>query len=81
MSLTSVQAKLCAFALCSIFYVNSLQVAWILHQVLHKLFRSLIYIELIVVLTPTISWVRPPLSLISTSILTLGLLSFVEILS
>ncbi|RRT39160.1 hypothetical protein B296_00042642 [Ensete ventricosum] len=33
MPLTSVQGKLHASASCSIFYVDSLHVAWILHQV------------------------------------------------
>ncbi|RRT34070.1 hypothetical protein B296_00025985 [Ensete ventricosum] len=33
MPLTSVQEKLCASTPCSIFYVYSLHVAWILHQV------------------------------------------------
>ncbi|RRT54529.1 hypothetical protein GW17_00009895 [Ensete ventricosum] len=54
MSLTSVQEKFCASAPCSIFYVDSLHVTWILHQVLPKLLCSSICIELMVVLTPTI---------------------------
>ncbi|RWV87371.1 hypothetical protein GW17_00050644, partial [Ensete ventricosum] len=33
MPLTSVQGKLRAFAPCSIFYVDSLHAAWILHRV------------------------------------------------
>ncbi|RRT58698.1 hypothetical protein B296_00026350 [Ensete ventricosum] len=40
MSLISVQGKLRDFPLCSIFYVNSLHAAWILHQVPLKLLRS-----------------------------------------
>ncbi|RWW73375.1 hypothetical protein BHE74_00018760 [Ensete ventricosum] len=67
MSLTSVQGKLCVSAPCFIFYVDSLHVAWILHQVPPKLLRSSICIELMVTLTPTIPRVNPPLSLISTS--------------
>ncbi|RWV79743.1 hypothetical protein BHE74_00013952 [Ensete ventricosum] len=39
MSLTSVQGKLCASTPFSIFYVDSLHVAWILHQVPPKLLR------------------------------------------
>ncbi|RRT34712.1 hypothetical protein B296_00058000 [Ensete ventricosum] len=54
MSLISVQGKLCASALCFIFYVNSLHAAWILHQVLPKLLRLSICIELMVALLPTI---------------------------
>ncbi|RZR71826.1 hypothetical protein BHM03_00007729 [Ensete ventricosum] len=54
MSLISVQGKLCASALCFIFYVNSLHPAWILHQVLPKLLRLSICIELMVALVPTI---------------------------
>ncbi|RRT79353.1 hypothetical protein B296_00010941 [Ensete ventricosum] len=33
MPLISVQGKLCVSTLCSIFYVDSLHAAWILHQV------------------------------------------------
>ncbi|RRT83430.1 hypothetical protein B296_00014352 [Ensete ventricosum] len=44
MSLTSVQGKLCAFASCSIFYVDSLYAAWILHKVSPKLLRPSICI-------------------------------------
>ncbi|RWW07381.1 hypothetical protein GW17_00029248 [Ensete ventricosum] len=62
MPLTSVQGKLCASAPCSIFYVDSLHVAWILHQVSPKLLRSSICIELIVALASTIPWVSPLLS-------------------
>ncbi|RZS09092.1 hypothetical protein BHM03_00040131 [Ensete ventricosum] len=54
MSLTSVQGKLHAFALCSIFHIDSLHTTWILHQVPPKLLRSSICIELMVALTPTI---------------------------
>ncbi|RWV94105.1 hypothetical protein GW17_00043394 [Ensete ventricosum] len=36
MPLTSVQGKLRAFAPCSIFYVDFLHAAWILHQVPSK---------------------------------------------
>ncbi|RWV95799.1 hypothetical protein GW17_00041530 [Ensete ventricosum] len=42
MSLTFVQGKLRASSLCSIFYVDSLHTAWILHQVPPKLLCSLI---------------------------------------
>ncbi|RRT84394.1 hypothetical protein B296_00004511 [Ensete ventricosum] len=68
-SLTSVQGKLHASAPCSIFYVDSLYAAWTLRQVLPKLLCSSICIELMVTLTPTIPRVSPPLSLISTSTL------------
>ncbi|RRT34352.1 hypothetical protein B296_00053603 [Ensete ventricosum] len=54
MSLTFVQGKLHAFALCSTFYVDSLYVAWILRQVLPKLLYSSICIELMVALMPSI---------------------------
>ncbi|RWV88817.1 hypothetical protein GW17_00049066 [Ensete ventricosum] len=67
MPLTSVQGKLRVSALCSIFYVDSLHAAWILHQVPPKSLHSSICIELIVALASTIPWVSPPLSLISTS--------------
>ncbi|RWV80097.1 hypothetical protein BHE74_00003571 [Ensete ventricosum] len=53
-SLTSIQGKLYASAPYSIFYVDSFHAAWIVHQVLPKLLRSLICIELMVALTPTI---------------------------
>ncbi|RRT70028.1 hypothetical protein GW17_00023885 [Ensete ventricosum] len=43
-SLTHVEGKLCVFAPCFIFYINSLREAWILHQVSHKLLHSSIYI-------------------------------------
>ncbi|RWW41715.1 hypothetical protein BHE74_00052784 [Ensete ventricosum] len=66
MLLTSVQGKLRASAPCSIFYVDSLHVAWILYQVPPKLLHFSICIELIVALASTIPWVSPPLSLIST---------------
>ncbi|RRT83062.1 hypothetical protein B296_00000527 [Ensete ventricosum] len=69
MPLTSVHGKLCVSAPCSIFYVDSLHAAWILHQVPPKSLCSLIYIELIVALASTIPRVSPPLSLISTSTL------------
>ncbi|RWW00386.1 hypothetical protein GW17_00036650 [Ensete ventricosum] len=65
-SFTSLQGKLRASALCFIFYVDSLNAVWILHQVPPKLLRSLICIELMVALMPTIPWVSPPWSLIST---------------
>ncbi|RWW67146.1 hypothetical protein BHE74_00025430 [Ensete ventricosum] len=68
-SLTSVQGKLCASALCFIFYVDSLHAAWALHQVPSKLLHPSIYMELMVALAPTIPRVSPPLSLISTSAL------------
>ncbi|RWW53805.1 hypothetical protein BHE74_00039667 [Ensete ventricosum] len=67
MPLTSVQGKLHASAPCFIFYVDSLHVAWILHQVLPKSLRSSICIELIVALASTIPRASPPLSLFSTS--------------
>ncbi|RWW22550.1 hypothetical protein BHE74_00015281 [Ensete ventricosum] len=54
MSLTTVQGKLRASAPCSIFFVDSLHGAWILHQVPPKLLDLLIYIELMVALAPTI---------------------------
>ncbi|RRT82675.1 hypothetical protein BHE74_00002077 [Ensete ventricosum] len=69
MSLTSVQGKLRASALYSIFYVDSLHAVWILHQVPPKLLRPSICIELMVALMPTILRVSPLLSLIFTSIL------------
>ncbi|RWW63230.1 hypothetical protein BHE74_00029604 [Ensete ventricosum] len=62
MSLTSVQGKLCASALCFIFYVDSLHTTWILHQVPPKLLHLIICIELMVALVPTISRVSPSLS-------------------
>ncbi|RWW14665.1 hypothetical protein GW17_00021544 [Ensete ventricosum] len=49
-SLTSVQGKLCASTSCYIFCIDSLHVACILHQVLPKLLRSSICIELMVAL-------------------------------
>ncbi|RWW31120.1 hypothetical protein BHE74_00020651 [Ensete ventricosum] len=42
LSLTYVQGKLRASAPCFIFYVDSLRVAWILHQVPPKLLHPLI---------------------------------------
>ncbi|RRT67067.1 hypothetical protein B296_00025195 [Ensete ventricosum] len=54
MSLTFVKEKLCAFAPCSIFYVDSLHTAWILHQVPPKLLCLSICIELMVALAPII---------------------------
>ncbi|RRT55262.1 hypothetical protein B296_00007129 [Ensete ventricosum] len=74
MLLTSVQGKLCASAPCSIFFVDSLHAAWILHQVSTKSLCSSICIELIVVIASTIPRVSPPLSSISTS--TLGVPSY-----
>ncbi|RWW03720.1 hypothetical protein BHE74_00019422 [Ensete ventricosum] len=71
MPLTFVQGKLCAYAPCSIFYVDSLLVVWILHHVPHKSLCSSICIKLIVALTSTIPWVSPPLSLIFTSTLSM----------
>ncbi|RWW74462.1 hypothetical protein BHE74_00017596 [Ensete ventricosum] len=62
MSLTSIQGKLRASAPCSLFYIDSLHAAWILHQVPPKLLRFLICIELMVALTPAISWISPLLS-------------------
>ncbi|RRT34632.1 hypothetical protein B296_00057893 [Ensete ventricosum] len=66
MPLNSVQGKLYASAPCSIFYALE-QMAWILHQVPPKSFRSSICTELIVALISTIPRVSHPLSLISTS--------------
>ncbi|RWW81869.1 hypothetical protein BHE74_00009701 [Ensete ventricosum] len=66
-SLSSIQGELHASAPCSIFYVDSLHAAWILHQVSLKLLCSSICIELMVVITTTIPRVGPPLSLISIS--------------
>ncbi|RRT66031.1 hypothetical protein B296_00000229 [Ensete ventricosum] len=67
MPLISVQGKFRASAPCSIFYVDSLHAAWILHQVSPKSLRSSICIELIVALASTILRASPPLSLIFTS--------------
>ncbi|RWW67996.1 hypothetical protein BHE74_00024514 [Ensete ventricosum] len=67
--MTSVQGKLRASTPCSIFYVDSLHTAWILHRVPLKSLYSLICIELIVALASTISWVSHPLSSYSTSTL------------
>ncbi|RRT63383.1 hypothetical protein B296_00007704 [Ensete ventricosum] len=50
MSLTFVKGKPCTSAPCSIFYVDSLHAAWILHQVPPKLFCPSICIELMVAL-------------------------------
>ncbi|RZR78494.1 hypothetical protein BHM03_00003847 [Ensete ventricosum] len=69
MPLTSVQGKLCASAPCSIFYVDFLHAAWILHQVPPRSLCSSICIELIVALASTIPQASPPLSSISTSTL------------
>ncbi|RZS25481.1 hypothetical protein BHM03_00058688 [Ensete ventricosum] len=49
-SLIYVQGKLCVSALCSIFYIDSLQTAWILHKVSPKLLCPSICIELMVAL-------------------------------
>ncbi|RWV91643.1 hypothetical protein GW17_00046061 [Ensete ventricosum] len=73
MSLTSIQGKLCASAPCFIFYIDSLDVTWILHKVSPKLFCSLTCIELMVALAPTIPQVSPPSSLISISTLSVSL--------
>ncbi|RRT44863.1 hypothetical protein B296_00029261 [Ensete ventricosum] len=54
MSLTSVQGKLRVSTPCSIFYINFLHTAWILHQVPPKLLCPSICIELMVALVPTI---------------------------
>ncbi|RWW75100.1 hypothetical protein BHE74_00016893 [Ensete ventricosum] len=74
MPLTSIQRKLRASAPCSIFYVDSLHVAYILHRVPPKLLCSSICIELMVALTSIIPRVSPPLSSIST--LTLSVPSY-----
>ncbi|RWW84755.1 hypothetical protein BHE74_00006605 [Ensete ventricosum] len=79
MSLTSVQGKLRASAPCSLFYVDSLHAAWILHQVPPKLLRLSIYIELMVTLMPTILRVSPPLSPILISTLSVPLYDVVVI--
>ncbi|RRT74822.1 hypothetical protein B296_00008684 [Ensete ventricosum] len=71
MSLTYVQGKLYASAPYSIFYIDSLHVIWILHQVPPKLLCFSICIKLMVALTPTIPRVSPSLSLISTSTLSM----------
>ncbi|RRT82843.1 hypothetical protein B296_00012932 [Ensete ventricosum] len=62
MSLISIQGKLHASAPCSLFYIDSLHAAWILHQVPPKLLHFSICIELMVALTPAISWISPLLS-------------------
>ncbi|RZS14820.1 hypothetical protein BHM03_00046557 [Ensete ventricosum] len=67
--LTSVQGKLRASVPCSIFYVDSLHPAWILHRVPSKSLRSSIFIKLIMALAFTIPWVSHPLSSIFTSTL------------
>ncbi|RRT38419.1 hypothetical protein B296_00002942 [Ensete ventricosum] len=67
MLLTSVQGKLHATTPCSIFYVDSLHAARILHQVSPKSLRCSICIKLIVALASTNPWVSPPLSSISIS--------------
>ncbi|RWW20041.1 hypothetical protein BHE74_00012011 [Ensete ventricosum] len=56
----------------SIHYVDSLHAAWILHQVPPRLLRLSLCIELMVALMPTIQRVSPPLSLISTSTLSVS---------
>ncbi|RWV86097.1 hypothetical protein BHE74_00054431 [Ensete ventricosum] len=55
MSLT-LSTKNYAFAPCSVFYVYSFHVAWVLHQVLPKLLSSLVCIKLMVALALTILW-------------------------
>ncbi|RZS10437.1 hypothetical protein BHM03_00041661 [Ensete ventricosum] len=77
MSLTSVQGKLCASTPYSIFYINSLHVAWTLHQIPPKLLCLSSYIELMVALIPTIPQISPLLSLIFTSALSVPLFNFV----
>ncbi|RWV80680.1 hypothetical protein GW17_00058009 [Ensete ventricosum] len=74
MSLTFVKGKLCVSALYSIFYVDSSYTTWTLCQVPPKWLRSLICIELMVALAPTIPRVSPLLSLITT--LTLSVPSY-----
>ncbi|RRT74401.1 hypothetical protein B296_00032381 [Ensete ventricosum] len=71
MSLTSFQGSFVLPVHVFIFYVDSLYAAWILHQVPPKLLCLSIYIELMVALMPTIPQVSPPLSLISTSTLSM----------
>ncbi|RWW39263.1 hypothetical protein BHE74_00055420 [Ensete ventricosum] len=66
MSLTFVQGKLRASALCSIFYVDSLHMTWTFHQVPPKLLRLSICFELMVALVPTIPRVSSLLSPIFT---------------
>ncbi|RRT38604.1 hypothetical protein BHE74_00041284 [Ensete ventricosum] len=53
-SLTSIQGKLRASSSCSIFHIDSLHAASILHQVPPKLLHPSICIELMVALTLTI---------------------------
>ncbi|RWV87232.1 hypothetical protein GW17_00050803 [Ensete ventricosum] len=69
MPLTYVQRKHRASAPCSIFYVDSLRAAWIVHQVPPKSLHSSICTELIVALMSTIPRVSPLLSSISASII------------
>ncbi|RWW60772.1 hypothetical protein BHE74_00032205 [Ensete ventricosum] len=57
----------------SIFYVDSLHAACILHQILPKLLHHSICIKLMAALVPTIPWVIPSLSLIFTSTLSVPL--------
>ncbi|RWW31452.1 hypothetical protein BHE74_00056237 [Ensete ventricosum] len=77
MYLTSIQGKLRASAPCSIFYVILLLAVWTLYQVPPKLLRPSIFIELMVAPTPTIQQVSPPLSLISTSTLSVPMFDVV----
>ncbi|RZS29044.1 hypothetical protein BHM03_00062714 [Ensete ventricosum] len=56
----------------SIFYIDSLHAAWILHHVPPKLLCLSICIELMVALAPTIPRVSPLLSLILISTLSLS---------
>ncbi|RWW11664.1 hypothetical protein BHE74_00003941 [Ensete ventricosum] len=73
MSLTSIQGKFHASALCFIIHDDSFYAAWVLHQVSFKLLYSSVYIELMVALTSTILRVSSPLSSISTSTLSVPL--------
>ncbi|RRT85294.1 hypothetical protein B296_00010588 [Ensete ventricosum] len=66
-SLIYIQEKFHAFVPYFIFYVDSLHTTWALHQVPPKLFRLSICIELMVTLTPIILRFNSPLSLNSTS--------------
>ncbi|RZR83749.1 hypothetical protein BHM03_00010445 [Ensete ventricosum] len=53
MSLTSIQGKFHASALCFIFYVDSLHATWVFHQVPSKLLCPSIYIKFTVALCLT----------------------------
>ncbi|RWV80109.1 hypothetical protein BHE74_00034250 [Ensete ventricosum] len=71
MSLTSLSKESFVLPLHVSIYVDSLHATWILHQVPPKLLRLSICIELMVALAFAILRVSPPLSLISTSTLSM----------